>query len=104
MNAQRLQVLGEKSADRRGQIALVRGGLRSGQIPLPSLLADVPDCVADRPAWEVISWARWVGKRRLATLNRDAMEKRINLARPLRELTKRQRTWIADNVLSMSRR
>lgn len=93
------QLMSERSASKRGEAAIVRAALSRGHVTIAHVFSDVPRCINDKPAWEVIGWARWVGQRRVADLNREAIAEEINIARPLRELTRRQLDWLAMNVL-----
>lgn len=89
----------DRSLWKRQQTATVRAALKRGHVALSSVVLDVPECVADRPAWEIVGWARGVGPSNLAVLNERAMLQRINLARPLGTLSSRQRGWIAENAV-----
>ena len=94
-----MTINGDVSIARRQERAAIRKGLKTGVIPLRSVLETPPNVVADLPAWMVIGWTRHCGVKRVAILNNRAIRQGVNLALPLSVLTARHRAWIADNVL-----
>lgn len=78
--------------------AAIRRQLATDTAALYHVLADPPACINDVPLWEVIGWARYVGRDRLAALNEAAIADGINLAKRCNWASANERAWVAENA------
>jgi hypothetical protein len=79
----------------RTAMAQLKRQLRHRTITLRQLLEQPPPEIHAQMTLDVLSWAPGVGRVRLQTLNfRGARTGEVNLARPLGDLTVRQRQWL----------
>ena len=79
----------------RTAMAQLKRQLRHRTLTLRQLLEQPPPEILAQMTLDVLSWAPGVGRVRLQALNfRGARTGEVNLARPLGDLTVRQRQWL----------
>lgn len=89
---------GDSTAATRTRLekAEVRRKLRSGELTLTELLANMPKCVRNTPTMFILDMIPYVGNSTLAQVNYEAAKYGINLALPLGALTERAKTFLRD--------
>jgi hypothetical protein len=86
---------------RRHQIALTKQRLRTGDLPLATVMRTQPELLADVALIDIVRWAYVVAKRPRAIerLGRQAVIDGVNLMVPLGRASARSRAWVAQHAL-----
>lgn len=86
---------------RRLQTALMKKQLRTGALPLTTVMSAPPELLAGTPLIDIVRWA-YASNRRTAAieqLGRQAVIDNVNLMVPLGRASAKSRAWVARQGL-----